>query len=780
MGTAKPLGGLGPNAVGAGRLDLVRATSQQVGAVPGSVSTYLKWPHAATPAQRRTVTYSNSASAAVTLKLNLALTNEAGKPAPAGLAALSATTVTVPAGGQAAVTVTVKAVAGKLGNYVGVLGAATADGKSTVRTPFGVYAEPERYDLSVTVKDRTGAAPDLFNHYVAAINLDSGEVFMGAAGERFRVPPGRYTVLADVATPRVGLEPTLTFLSHPELRVTRDTVLPLDARIGKRIAMRIDQPAAKGGFRVVSHHARTKGLDLPFSFATTADRRFHEFYAASVPGVKSKAYSFSNWMHAEEASVELTVTTPRKFEVAAGWLDLPTPDIDAALGAVYGGQGRPEDLAKIDAKGKLVTLALRYDLTWEDVVERLANVKAAGGRVAFAVPVEADGSVANGFAAGHAAAEPPGLPLPTLFGGSVTTLRFLDLTRKGAATVRLVTKSLSRYRYEVAANEKGRIPAVLNYDRKTRNLAAVRSRYFGYRGVDLPLSVYSTINVGGQELSPFFYIPVPAGSERVEYFTPGLWRHTVANDDLYYDELRSEPAPLRAGATQKLEWNKAVFGPSFTGTTEDERGTHPWVWRTGGLLDVTVPLYGDAAGHTRVPSIEDGADTGTTSLYRNGTLVGTMNTAGRGIFPVPFDESAYRLTTESRRSVPGWPLATRVSAAWTFASSPWGTDALPLLAVGLDPAVNLRNTSPGGRAFTFPARVTRQAGSGTAEVTSLTVRVSYDDGKTWRPATVVRDGAAWKVTVTHPAKGFVSLSAAAADAQGNTVEQTVIRAYQLR
>ncbi len=58
--------------------------------------------------------------------------------------------------------------------------------------------------------------------------------------------------------------------------------------------------------------------------------------------------------------------------------------------------------------------------------------------------------------------------------------------------------------------------------------------------------------------------------------------------------------------------------------------------------------------------------------------------------------------------------------------------------------------------------------------------MSYDDGATWAPATVARDGAKWSVSVLHPESGFVSLRAKASDAQGNTVEQTVIRAYALK
>jgi hypothetical protein len=38
----------------------------------------------------------------------------------------------------------------------------------------------------------------------------------------------------------------------------------------------------------------------------------------------------------------------------------------------------------------------------------------------------------------------------------------------------------------------------------------------------------------------------------------------------------------------------------------------------------------------------------------------------------------------------------------------------------------------------------------------------------------------WEVTVPNPATGFVSLRAAASDHRGNTVRQTVLRAYRVR
>ncbi|MEV7099748.1 hypothetical protein AB0M80_43735 [Amycolatopsis sp. NPDC051045] len=67
-----------------------------------------------------------------------------------------------------------------------------------------------------------------------------------------------------------------------------------------------------------------------------------------------------------------------------------------------------------------------------------------------------------------------------------------------------------------------------------------------------------------------------------------------------------------------------------------------------------------------------------------------------------------------------------------------------------------------------------------AEVTKLTVQVSYDDGATWLPTAVARTGDHWTAGLWHPAHAtFASFRATATDKAGNTVDQTIIRAYRL-
>ena len=97
------------------------------------------------------------------------------------------------------------------------------------------------------------------------------------------------------------------------------------------------------------------------------------------------------------------------------------------------------------------------------------------------------------------------------------------------------------------------------------------------------------------------------------------------------------------------------------------------------------------------------------------------------------------------------------------------------------PRLDAHNAAPAGRSFQIPVTVRRQPGAPGASVRSLTVDVSYDDGKTWQKAPLRRDGGGWVASVRHPAAaGFVSLRASSTDTSGNTVTHTVVHAYRLK
>jgi hypothetical protein len=65
-------------------------------------------------------------------------------------------------------------------------------------------------------------------------------------------------------------------------------------------------------------------------------------------------------------------------------------------------------------------------------------------------------------------------------------------------------------------------------------------------------------------------------------------------------------------------------------------------------------------------------------------------------------------------------------------------------------------------------------------VRDLDVEVSYDDGASWQQAFLVKAGSGWLAQLFHPRDAdFVSLRAAATDSAGNSVQQTILRAYRL-
>ena len=131
---------------------------------------------------------------------------------------------------------------------------------------------------------------------------------------------------------------------------------------------------------------------------------------------------------------------------------------------------------------------------------------------------------------------------------------------------------------------------------------------------------------------------------------------------------------------------------------------------------------------------------------------------------------------------PEFTLSTVVDAEWTFKSGHVRDNQLvklPLTAIRYTPELDINNRAPANRLFAIPISLDRQIGSAPGRTKSLTVEASFDDGKTWRKLPVLRAGEKAVAWVRNPSgTGFVSLRGAATDTSGNTVKQTIIRAYR--
>ncbi|MFC6016309.1 S8 family serine peptidase [Plantactinospora solaniradicis] len=268
--------------------------------------------------------------------------------------------------------------------------------------------------------------------------------------------------------------------------------------------------------------------------------------------------------------------------------------------------------------------------------------------------------------------------------------------------------------------------------------------------------------------------------ERTEYFNsdPNVeWSRFMTEQDGSGSTLTGvEPVrtTYRAGTVTRDQWNQAVFGASL----ESPAWAEDYVSRVGDEIFVNMPLFADGAGR-QVLSFDA---VHKMVLYRDGVKVAESDGLWE-TFEVPAATADYRLEVTGTRGHPV-ALSTRVEAAWTFRSGHVAGESsvrLPLSGIRFSPTLDQHNTAPAGQSFLIPVSARPQPGSTGGGVRSVGVDVSYDDGATWRKATVVAVNGVGAVHVKHPKKsGFVSLRATAKDRSGNTVRQTVIRAYEIR
>jgi hypothetical protein len=231
--------------------------------------------------------------------------------------------------------------------------------------------------------------------------------------------------------------------------------------------------------------------------------------------------------------------------------------------------------------------------------------------------------------------------------------------------------------------------------------------------------------------------------------------------------LTSPIHTYRAGKSYQERYNAAVFAPTPLYTT-----------RTGNELELRIYSNTDADGNVGVTA----ADSQGSKLYRDGQLAGESEWFGDLVVgDLPAGKASYKFVTSLERSSL-LKQSSKTELTFTFRSG--GSDKLqliPLRTVGYKPAVDSKNTVKRSIVSVLPIQLTAQPGSTKLPaVKKLELKVSGDDGRTWKPAAVVRSGSGYKAIFVTPKGGAVSLKAHLVDAAGNTTDQTTIGAYQFR
>lgn len=344
----------------------------------------------------------------------------------------------------------------------------------------------------------------------------------------------------------------------------------------------------------------------------------------------------------------------------------------------------------------------------------------------------------------------------------------------------------SPYRYSVADLRIGELPADPARRANKRDMAAVT---IIDKGQGIPGDLFSTHRpkVGlfradrptpGSVLHPTF----------TKSRTPGKVTHYLTADprikwfrEAGYSE---EGGALTAGLyeTRPRAWRKgeyrqvsgaAVAGPELiSGEAVAQRAGDIMKVESPGLFTDPIPGHFGFSDNAR----------GSLTLSRGGTVIKRVPLPAPDLTaPVPALAARYTLTASARRNVPSTTLSTLVQATWTFKSGRVSrATPLPLRVLRYAPqGLDYLNRARAGTATRLPIWMERQPGSADDQARTLKIQVSYDDGRTWRPLTTTATGKGWTAQVQNPAPGFVSLRATMTDKAGNSVTQTIHRAYAI-
>lgn len=771
-GTAVPVADADVYEQGAGRVDVAAAIGSTLQATPANLGTiHLTWPYASQQPQVRTLTYRNSGTSPLTLRLDQQLRAFGGERAPHGMARLSHSRLTVPAGGEAKVDITVdpgRSAAGKFGGWVLAHGPAGQE----IRTPLAVYAEAETHLLTLSRapipagKDRSGALTFVQNEATGS----SWYVSVGDEPVELSLPAGTYRIFGhryeDTFT---GSAPKIVHFAH-RLVMDRDRALTPDAGASKPVLRTLDVADTRmvdGTTGIVSQPPGVSGSGM------LAPLLYGRHQVEAIPSTTQMRgltfLSTAAWQQpllsavmlgGDQLNLEPSLISPDEFrgEVTGDVVDV--------------GWGAPEDVAGLDLAGRVVLFTPGWGLPFDQHQVRLDAIMAKGPAAVL---------LSDGWAYGGPA------PLLMVQTWAVQALR--EQLATGPAQVRVRGIRASSDVYFVAHTVEGRVPDGANWHDRADGLAAVTTRVATPGLKDRLRRMAAIAYQDGQPL-PAAGATVRLPQELTLHYTPDVEWSTSTYYLLFGEEQVIEVAPMtsgpiayRKGADRAESWFAAPFGPSLTVTDTDwETGAAiPYAFRRADKIEIALPMFSDAHGHATSPAAT--FDTGSTVLLRaDGTEIGRADVPAQGVFDVPATRTGYRLTASAKRDVYGWPLSVEVRNEWTFTSEHVRGDARePLLDVRYDLPVDGLGTAAAGGELAFTVSGTHQVGSPAQKtrVTGAQVWWSTDDGATWQIAAQTATAGGWRVAVPNPDTGFVSLRTQLTDAHGDTVTETIIRAYQV-
>nr|WP_073892034.1 S8 family serine peptidase [Saccharothrix sp. CB00851] len=249
---------------GTGRVDLAKALTATVTADPVSLAMGRQaWPHDDDVPVTKELTYRNNGTEPVTFPVTVEATGPDGEPAPAGMFTVSPAAVTVPAGGEATVSVTADT---RAGTADGAFSGAVVAG-DVLRTPVSVDREGESYEVTATFLDAEGGVPTRYTGVVMGVDNDTFTFLRDNDNTvTTRLPRGEYMVYANILSGDPA-DLRVAVLPQPSLSVKADASLTFDARTAEPVKITPPDPDAVSIIGDISLDRRHEGGQVGFSAA---------------------------------------------------------------------------------------------------------------------------------------------------------------------------------------------------------------------------------------------------------------------------------------------------------------------------------------------------------------------------------------------------------------------------------------------------------------------------------------------------------------------------------
>jgi subtilisin family serine protease len=748
VSTAKPTPDYTPYQAGSGRVDIAAATRSTVFAT-GSAYLGIHSPTKEPGAKpQQTLTYTNAGDAPATLTLSFD-----DSELPDGMWSLSTSQVTVPAHGQSTVTLTADLSRAKPGfSYAGQLLATAADGTPAAHTIVGVSAGEKPSRLSITVTGRNGEPMsgriNLMREGDPAGTYYSFDTTSGYINPL--VPVGAYSVWVwgDVQGTHGPSSRGLALMSAPTVVVDGDNTLKLDASTAHQIKAVTPKEAADATVRVDYH--RTLGDTSAISDSYMVSDPYDSVWTNST--AKPDTGELSVTARWRKIQPQLSVRNgERSYDDL--WL-LPggglLPEGTSTLDVVFAGDGKAADYSGIDAKGKIAVI--RYG----DTDKQVPAAVAAGVKLLLIV------NDVTGRLREPVKRTPLTLASITKDEGE----QLISEVQAGPVRLDVTSHPATAYLYDLVRTWNGAVPRDVTYQPKERDLAKV--------DVDFR-------NDPADEVDEYRFDASRIGSTR-RIWSNGHRTDWVTADATWMSEAEIPRKALQWGGSVSYRPGHSTyeqwFGPIQRPRINDAV-TLPR--RTGDSVEIKVPAWGDSgADHAGLAA--PGQLSESLALYQGNTLVSQAEGEDLDTDLHP-GRLGYKLAATTERDPAVYPYSTRTRTTWRFTSGTAAEGkpaALPLIQ--LDYGVDTDASGKADRSAKLTLTPSHLPGGPDSHaIHSAALDVSYDDGVTWHEQRLDQTHDGWRTKLRAPATAqHVTLRATAKDAYGDSVEQTIVRAFALK